>query len=331
MFSPEFGGMTANIEFEALTGFSNAFLPYGSIPYQQYIRQPLPSLATFLRSEGYTTRALHPFGGWFWNRSPVYQAFGFTRFLTEEKLPPLQKRGRLPSDIAFTDEIIRQADKLDKPFFFFAVTLQGHGPYEPNRYPDATHKVAAPVSAWSSASIVSYTEGVSDADRGLKRLMEWASKRKRKTVIAFFGDHLPPLGPVYVETGFMKEPVASRKAPVLQMILEHETPLVIWSNRDGKVEDLGGISPAFIPLQVLKAAGITHPFYTGFLGQVHERFRVIDRNMLIDADGKDYPDWARRREVDPAIRDFRFLQYDMMFDRKGAAPTFFPEMAQTPS
>ena len=38
MFSPEFGGMTANVEFEALTGFSNAFLPYGSIPYQQYVR-----------------------------------------------------------------------------------------------------------------------------------------------------------------------------------------------------------------------------------------------------------------------------------------------------
>jgi hypothetical protein len=26
--------------------------------------------------------------------------------------------------------------------------------------------------------------------------------RSRPTVIAFFGDHLPPLGPVYVETGF---------------------------------------------------------------------------------------------------------------------------------
>ncbi|TIT57607.1 MAG: hypothetical protein E5W60_23715, partial [Mesorhizobium sp.] len=52
MFSPEFGGMTANIEFEALTGFSNAFLPAGSIPYQQYVRTPTPSLATFLKSEG---------------------------------------------------------------------------------------------------------------------------------------------------------------------------------------------------------------------------------------------------------------------------------------
>ena len=37
--------MTANVEFEALTGFSNAFLPYGSIPYQQYEREPVPSLA----------------------------------------------------------------------------------------------------------------------------------------------------------------------------------------------------------------------------------------------------------------------------------------------
>jgi len=55
IFSPEFGGMTANVEFEALTGFSNAFLPYGSIPYQQYVRRPLPSLATFLKSEGYVT------------------------------------------------------------------------------------------------------------------------------------------------------------------------------------------------------------------------------------------------------------------------------------
>ena len=78
VFSPEFGGMTANVEFEALTGFSNAFLPAGSIPYQQYIRRPLPSLATFLRSEGYETKAIHPFAGWFWNRSVVYKAVSYT-------------------------------------------------------------------------------------------------------------------------------------------------------------------------------------------------------------------------------------------------------------
>src|SRR4051794_12100727 len=80
MFSPEFGGMTANIEFEALTGFTNAFLPYGSIPYQQYVRTPTPSLATFLKSQGYRARAIHPGTNWFWNRGAVYADFGFNDF-----------------------------------------------------------------------------------------------------------------------------------------------------------------------------------------------------------------------------------------------------------
>lgn len=326
MFSPEFGGMTANIEFEALTGFSNAFLPYGSIPYQQYIRRKLPSLATFLNDQGYATRALHPFGPWFWNRGTVYKAFGFESFLSEERMPPLKKRGLLTSDLAFTEEIIRQADAMKEPFFFFAVTLQGHGPYPPDRYPDAGYRAYGRLSDWAKGSIVAYSEGLSDADTGLKRLIDWASKRKRKTVIVFFGDHLPPLGPVYVETGFMKEPVAARRAPVSEMKREHETPLVIWTNRGGKVKDIGSVSPAFLPMHVLRTAGFRHPYYTGFLGRMHDRFQVIDRNLLIDANGQAFPDWGRKPETDPAIRNFRLLQYDMMFGHRDGTWEFFPEI-----
>ncbi|MEO5325511.1 LTA synthase family protein [Mesorhizobium sp. CC13] len=325
VFSPEFGGMTANVEFEALTGFSNAFLPTGSIPYQQYVRAPVPSLATFLRSEGYETRAIHPFAGWFWNRAPVYKAFGFDRFMSEENMPTLAKRGPLASDAALTEEIIRQADATEHPFFYFAVSLQSHGPYEPNRYADATHKVDAPTSPWTRDSILTYAEGASDADRGLQRLMDWAAKRKRPTVIAFFGDHLPPLGAVYVETGFMKEPVAKRKAPINDMLAQHETPLVVWSNRTGPVRDLGSISPAFLPLHVLETAGISHPYYTDFLGRVHERFRVVDRNVLLPRLGATKFDWSREKEIDPMIRDFRWLQYDMMFGKRRGAKEFFPE------
>ena len=326
VFSPEFGGMTANVEFEALTGFSNAFLPAGSIPYQQYVRKQVPSMATFLRSEGYETRAIHPFGGWFWNRAPVYKAFGFDSFMSEENLPALKKRGPLASDEALTEEIIRQADATDHPFFFFAVSLQSHGPYEPNRYSDATHKVEADkTSQWARDSILTYAEGASDADRSLQRLMDWASKRERPTVIAFFGDHLPPLGPVYVETGFMKEPVAKRKAPINEMLAEHETPLVVWSNRTGPVRDLGAISPAFLPLHVLRTAGISHPYYTGFLADLHNRYRVVDRNVLLPRLGATEFDWSRQKELDPAIRDYRWLQYDMMFGKRRGAKQFFPE------
>ncbi|WP_378952813.1 LTA synthase family protein [Mesorhizobium sp. ANAO-SY3R2] len=327
VFSPEFGGMTANVEFEALTGFSNAFLPAGSIPYQQYVRAPVPSLATFFRSEGYETRAIHPFADWFWNRGPVYKAFGFDTFMSEQNLPALEKRGPLASDAALTEEIIRQADATEHPFFFFAVSLQSHGPYEPNRYSDATHQVEADTSSWARQSILTYAEGASDADRGLQRLIDWAAKRERPTVIAFFGDHLPPLGPVYVETGFMNEPVAKRKAPIDEMLVQHETPLVVWSNRTGAVRDIGSISPAFLPLHVLETAGISHPYYTGFLGDLHERYRVVDRNMLMPKAGEPVFDWSRQKDqdLDPAIRDFRWLQYDMMFGKRHGAKPFFPE------
>lgn len=330
VFSPEFGGMTANVEFEALTGFSNAFLPYGSIPYQQYVRRSLPSLATFLKSEGYATRAFHPFEGWFWNRAPVYEAFGFEQFMSVENLPPLAARGPLASDMALTDEIIREADTIEQPFFLFAVTLQNHGPYAANRYFDTTHEVAGAPSAESKGAILSYTEGVADGDKSLARLLEWARQRQRPTVIAMFGDHLPPLGPVYVETGFMKNNVARRKAPLPEMSIQHETPLVIWSNRSGPVTDLGSISPALLPLHVLKAAGISHPYYTGFLGEISERYRVIDRNMLVTPADEATQDWSRAKTIDPVIRDFRLLQYDMIFGKRHGKETFFPTPQEAP-
>ena len=325
VFSPEFGGMTANVEFEALTGFSNAFLPAGSIPYQQYVRAPIPSLATFLKSEGYQTRAIHPGTNWFWNRTPVYADFGFDSFKSEENMPPLQKRGPLASDAAMTEEIIREANETADPFFFFVVSLQNHGPYEPQRYPDATHDVEAPISPWARDSLQSYAEGAADADRGLRRLIDWAQKRERPTVIAFFGDHLPPLGPVYVETGFLKTNVAPRRDTPANMLEQHQTPLVLWSNKSGRVEKVGTVSPALLPYHVLTTAGITHPYYTGFLGTLGERYRVIDRNLLLSTSGKATPDWARAKDIDPAIRDFRFLQYDIMFGKRRAAPDFFPE------
>lgn len=325
MFSPEFGGMTANIEFETLTGFSNAFLPTGSIPYQQYVRAPIPSVANFLKSEGYEARAIHPGTNWFWNRTNVYADFGFDDFKSEETLPPMQKRGPLASDAAMTDEIIKEADATEKPFFFFAVSLQNHGPYEPHRYSDTTHTVEAPISDWARASLLSYAEGASDADKGLERLVEWAKARKRPTVIAFFGDHLPPLGPVYVETGFLKDNVAPRREPAEQMKPHHETPLVIWSNRTGPVKDLGPVSPAFLPYHILKTAGITHPYYTGFLGDLQKHYAVVDRNMLLETDGEAVMDWARQKKIDPMVRDFRYLQYDMMFGKRRGAAEFFPE------
>jgi phosphoglycerol transferase MdoB-like AlkP superfamily enzyme len=328
VFSPEFGGMTANVEFEALTGFSNAFLPYGSIPYQQYIRRPVPSLATFFESKGYVTKAFHPFQGWFWNRNNVYQSLGFGQFHSEENMPVMDKRGIFASDEDLTRYIIKEADNTDQPFFFFAVTLQGHGPYEHNRYAKNTIEVDAPtLSDASTSSLATYAQGVKEADQSLKALMDWAKKRRRETIIVLFGDHLPPLNAVYTESGYMANVVATRKASVATMKREHETPLVIWSSKRGVQKDIGSVSPSQLPYYIVHMAGYRHPYYTGMLGRVAERYAVIDRHQLIGRNNKAQADWALSGRIDPLIRDYRLLQHDVMFGEGYGLDRFFPEQA----
>nr|WP_246085079.1 LTA synthase family protein [Rhizobium glycinendophyticum] len=328
MFSPEFGGMTANVEFEALTGFSNAFLPYGSIPYQQYIRRPLPSLATFFESKGYVTKAFHPFQSWFWNRQNVYQALGFQQFRSEENMPAMDKRGIFASDDALTRYIIKEADNTAQPFFFFAVTLQGHGPYEEHRYVKNTVEVDAPtLSDAPTKTLATYTQGVKEADQSLKMLMDWAKKRQRETIIVMFGDHLPPLGEVYTESGYMPNVVATRKASVPTMKREHETPLVVWSSKRGVQKDIGSVSPSQLPHVIVRLAGYRHPYYTGVLGRVAERYTVVDRHQLIGRNAKSQADWSMAGVVDPLIRDYRMLQHDVMFGEGYGLGRFFPEQA----
>ena len=178
-------------------------------------------MATFLKSEGFRARAIHPGTNWFWNRGAVYADFGFNDFKSEETLPPMEKRGPLASDASMTDETIREADASDEPVFFSAVTLQDHSPYGPNRYDDPTHSVPATVSPWARSSLLSYAEGSADADHGLERLIEWAKKRERPTIVAFFGDHLHRWGRSIVETGFLKDNVAPRKEPTPEAALDH--------------------------------------------------------------------------------------------------------------
>ncbi|MGN8170200.1 MULTISPECIES: LTA synthase family protein [Agrobacterium] len=325
VFSPEFGGMTANVEFEALTGFSNAFLPYGSIPYQQYVRRPVPSLATFFRSEGYSAVAVHPFQEWFWNRREVYKHFGFEEFRSEETLPPMEKRGAFASDAALTNEIIQTVDAAEKPQFLFAVTLQGHGPYETNRYAEKAVSVRGDLSDNARDALATYAQGVSEADESFARLIAWAKGRERETVIVLFGDHLPPLGQAFVESGYMPGMVATRRAPLATMKTEHETPLVVWSSKAGLQNRIGTISPSLLPYHILKTAGFDDPFYTGVLGKVHASYSVIDRHMLMQRNGSGVPDWSIAPATLPSsLSEYRQLQFDMMFGDQFGKERFFP-------
>ena len=209
MFSPEFGGMTANIEFEALTGFSNAFLPYGSIPYQQYVRHADPVSGDLPEQRGLSDAGDPPV------RQLVLEP---RRRLRRFRLQTIHVGGEAAADGKSAGRWPRMPR---------SPTRSSARPTAPRTRSSSSPyrcRTTAPTSRTAMATRPTRSRRRSANGRAIaadlrrrrlrrRRGLEAADRmgqeaRSRPTIIAFFGDHLPPLGPVYVETGFMKEPVA---------------------------------------------------------------------------------------------------------------------------
>lgn len=75
--SSVFGAKTPDSEWEFLTGNSMAFLPAGSVPYQQYVSEKNAySLVDNLKQQDYTCVAMHPYYATGWSRDKVYPGIG---------------------------------------------------------------------------------------------------------------------------------------------------------------------------------------------------------------------------------------------------------------
>ena len=113
------GGNTADTEYEFLTGNTMAFLPQGSIPYQQYVNGERPSLASYLQSLGYETVATHPYYATGWNRDKVYPWLGFEQSIFKDQYYGARFVRDYVSDASCADKIIQLYEQKEegRPLF----------------------------------------------------------------------------------------------------------------------------------------------------------------------------------------------------------------------
>lgn len=328
IFSPSQGGNTANVEFELLTGFTNAFLPAGSVPYQQYIHRNTPSIIWTLKAHGYETIALHPYYKHFWNRDNVYKYLGFERFMGLEDMPGLTNRGPFVSDSALMTQLYETLEATPQPKAVFVVTMQNHGPYEKGRYdqPNITAQMDKKINEYDA--VQTYSQGIHDSNTALTSLLGKLSLRARPSLLIFFGDHTPYLGPnlaAYRESGLIK---SSTSEPLNKSEYAHlrKTPLVIWSSITGaKGSQTGSVlSPSMLPSLIMKELNIQHPFYSGFLRKISETLPVIDRRMLLNKDGQWIENW--RGHESQSLQEYHSIQYDMMFGNQKSQGDFFRDL-----
>ncbi|MCP1312190.1 sulfatase-like hydrolase/transferase [Paenibacillus tyrfis] len=281
LLSPMFGGGTANVELEVLTGHSMRFFPEDSTPYEQYIKQPTASLASLLAGQGYKTTAISPFYHWFFNSSEVYKHLGFSRFISLEYFNPDEYVGPYIGDHAVVRRIIEESERNPGPDFIFANTMENHYHYWPGKFKKNHIEVKSHMSNAVTGIAETYAQGLSGADRALQELVLHYSRLKEPTIIVFFGDHLPSLEKllVYKESNYIS---GEDDPDFLEKM--HNTPVVIWSNylpKEAK-EELH-MSPSFLGPYVLNLAKRPGSPYTDFLSDLYRKMPVLPPKTYYEA------------------------------------------------
>lgn len=293
------GGNTANSEFEFLTGHTMAFLPTGSIPYQQYIKKETPSLASYLKELGYATYAQHPYYASGWEREKVYPYLGFeeTSFLDDYESP--QYLRKYVSDESSFSHVIDTYQKKEsgKPAFIFNVTMQNHGGYS-EEYSNFTSDIM--VFGSENASLNQYLSLIKRTDQEFEKLISYFAKEEEKTIVIFFGDHQPNdaiAAPVLSLNGKSTKNLSKEEQE-----LRYQVPYVVWANFDIDEKRNYDVSLNYLAADVLQWAGVPTSDYQNFLLELQAKIPVIS------AVKNDNP-------KDKEVQNYQKLQYYCLFDQ----------------
>ncbi|MGI6449710.1 MAG: LTA synthase family protein [Desulfitobacteriia bacterium] len=315
MVSPVFGGSTANVEFEILTGLSTTFLPQGAIAYQQYIEHPIPSIARTFKNNGYVTTAIHPYHDWFYKRNTVFPNLGFDNFYSLKDFPEAEIKGEYVSDLEVSKKIAAELHKTREPAFIFAITMQNHGPYPEKRYPEKDIRVQGNLSPEGQAILETYVQGVHDADQALMSLLKSLEHLNEPTVVVFMGDHLPYLGKnylVYKETGYIKD--NENKWTAADTLKMRSLPTAVWFNYPTGLPNWEILSAKYLGNHLLELAGLQGTSINNFLADLAEKLPVYEKTVNINQKGQ--VSESLPAELKALERDYWLLQYDILFGRQ---------------
>ena len=313
-----FGATTPNTEWEFLTANSMAFVPYRTVPYQQYITRKSYSLATLLKEQGYSTYAMHSYYPQGYNRNIVYPLIGFDKFLHMNNMKDVKYIREYPDDKSTYDNIIDifENKKEDEKIFNFTLTMQNHGSYTDESY---TSTIIAENNEYPKLN--QYLSLIKETDNSFKYLLEYFENYDEPVVILMFGDHQP-----YVEDEFYNMLLSTYDDPESKQAKEMKyiTPYIIWTNYDFDYEsyNIPDVSINYLSSILLDVAGVDKSLYLEFLDNLREYVPVITGNGYIDIENH-YHDFTDTTFYSNLIKQYNYLQYNNMFDKNNKLTEMF--------
>ncbi|MCR5429947.1 MAG: LTA synthase family protein [Eubacterium sp.] len=306
-YSSVIAGSTANTEFEYLTGDTMAFLPPGSIPYQQFIDQDTESMASDLTSQGYSTIGTHPYVGYGWNRRTVYPLLGFGYQKYAINMTGLKKIRVYTDDESYYKYLKKFIFYKHQPFFSFNVTMQNHGGYTGtfDNFTPNVHMTNA-----NNQPTDNYLSLIKKSDEQFENLITYFKTRKEPTIVVMFGDHQPNdyvVDPIYYKKGKVASELKGE-----EHFERYKVPVVMWANYDIPEDNKLITSANYMGGMVTKLAGCKTSPYQNFLEKFRAKIPALCSQGFIGSDGK-YRDLEELDDYAKEVDDYRILNYYNIF------------------
>lgn len=342
MLSPGYGGGTANIEYQALTGLSMAnYSDTLSIAYQQLVPgqkwdQSLNQLWNEKNGED-SSVAFHAYNRGMYFRDINYKKFGFSKFYATDGTPELTDLRLIDSawyvsDESFYSQVLKKVQSSDGNKFYQVVTMQNHMPYE-DIYTDNQFKeldTSENLQENERLNIETYTKGLNYTDQATQDFLNTLNNIDRPITVVFYGDHLPGI----YSTAY------SDSDNILGL---HETDYFIWSNNASSAAGtkLDDASSAYTSSNYFSAQLASHlnakvSPYLAFLTEMHQAIPAMsvpsaaggssDKPVYLNAAGACMNEKDLSEEAKTLLHDYKLIQYDMSAGRNYLKDTDFVEL-----
>ncbi len=314
MLAQLYGGGTANMEFETLTGQSIAlFRPQMVSPYQMLVSNypTYPSAVGWFKSQGHKAIAIHPYMVGLYKREQVYRTLGFEQFIHDTSMQSRETIDDNPyiDDAAAFDEVIHQIDANDDPLMINLVTMQNHIPVDGN-YDDPIGVTG--IGGDQGDRIGQYARGLEHSDAALADFLDELETSAEKSVVLFFGDHLP---------GIYDSEVKDDNSTGLGL---YETPFFVWNSEGNEHRPMPITSPAFFLPLLFQVADAPVPPYLALLDRLHRRVSAMQQGRIIASDGAETPETALDSQSTQLLEDLRLVQYDFSIGKRYAVDELWP-------
>ena len=294
MKSDGYGGGTANMEFQTLTGLPFYNLSQSvSVIYTEVVPKmnKFPSISDQYNKSNKI--AIHLESSTNYARNVIYEKLGFKDFITQDtKNIKYENEGYHPSDASTYQFVLNNMN--DNGQFFSVISMQNHSPWaeqEPSELKASNDSFSSDVND----QLTNYTRLLYHTDVATKDFLDQLSKINKKITVVFYGDHLPGL---YPQSTFKNNPES-----------QYLTDYFVWSNYETPKLDYPIVNSSdFTALLLEQTNSKVSPYYALLTEVLHKA--SVDKKDL-DEEGRQIAE------------DLKLVQYDMVAGKGYLSKDFF--------